>query len=115
MFDSKKYLVAFLITAAIFGTAFYIANRLDAQRLADIRTAQEAVSIDILSLETQFELLGSLDRAKDELFRLKLGRFTNQLTNVMQIRQKRREISRIQTVISARRKGLEKAGAGAKE
>ncbi len=61
------------------------------------------------------ELLGSLDRAKDELFRLKLGRFTNQLTNVMQIRQKRREISRIQTVISARRKGLEKAGAGAKE
>jgi ribosomal protein L29 len=61
------------------------------------------------------ELLASRDRAKDELFRLKLGRFTNQLTNVMQIRQKRREISRIETAISARRHGLEKAGAGVKE
>ena len=61
------------------------------------------------------ELLASRDRAKDELFRLKLGRFTNQLTNVMQIRQKRREISRIETVISARRHGQEKAGVGAKE
>jgi large subunit ribosomal protein L29 len=61
------------------------------------------------------ELLSSRDRAKDELFRLRLGRFTNQLTNVMQIRQKRREIARIETVISARRHGLNKAGAVAKE
>jgi large subunit ribosomal protein L29 len=61
------------------------------------------------------ELLGSRDRARDELFRLKLGRFTNQLTNVMQIRQKRREIARIETVISARRRGLSKAGAAVKE
>jgi ribosomal protein L29 len=61
------------------------------------------------------ELLASRDRAKDELFRLKLGRFTNQLTNVMHIRDKRREISRIETVISARRNGQETASAGAKE
>jgi large subunit ribosomal protein L29 len=61
------------------------------------------------------ELLDSRDRARDELFRLKLGRFTNQLTNVMQIRQKRREIARIETVISARRRGLSKAGAAVKE
>ncbi len=59
--NSQKYLLAFVITAAIFGTAFYIASRFDAARLSDIRAAQEAVSIDILSLETQFELLGSLD------------------------------------------------------
>lgn len=57
----QKYLLAFVITAAIFGTAFYITNRLDATRLADIRTAQDAVSVDILSTETQFELLGNLD------------------------------------------------------
>jgi hypothetical protein len=57
----QKYLLAFLITAAIFGTAFYLTNRLDAQRLSDIRAAQDAVSVDILSTETQFELLGSLD------------------------------------------------------
>ena len=64
---------------------------------------------------TDEELLASRDRARDELFRLKLGRFTNQLTNVMQIRQKRREIARIQTVITARKLGLEKVGSGAKE
>jgi len=59
----QKYLLAFIITAAIFGTAFYLTNRLDAKRLADIRTTQEEISIDILSTETQFELLGNLDCA----------------------------------------------------
>lgn len=57
----KKYLLVFIITAAIFGTAFYLANQLDHVRLADIRTTQENVSIDILSSETQYELLGNLD------------------------------------------------------
>jgi len=41
-------------------TAFYIANKFDAQRVVDIRATQEAVSINILSLETQFDLMGSL-------------------------------------------------------
>ncbi len=59
----QKYLLAFIITSAIFGTAFYLTTRLDARRLADIRTTQEAISIDILSTETQFELLGNLDCA----------------------------------------------------
>ena len=59
--SGQKYILAFVITAAIFGTAFYIATRFDAQRIAGIRATQEAISIDILSLETQFELLGNLD------------------------------------------------------
>lgn len=59
--QTQKYILAFVITATIFATAFYTANRLDARRVADIRATQEAVSIDILSLETQFDLLGSLD------------------------------------------------------
>ena len=46
-------------------------------------------------------------KASLELFRLKLGRFTNQLENVMQIRGKRREIAKIATVVSARKRGLE--------
>lgn len=50
------------------------------------------------------ELRASLDRAKDELFRLKLGRFTNQVENVMQIRTKRREIARIMTTLSERKR-----------
>ena len=58
--QGQKYILAFAITAAIFATAFYIANRFDANRVANIRATQEAVSINILSLETQFDLLGSL-------------------------------------------------------
>ena len=50
------------------------------------------------------ELRDSLLRAKDELFRLKLGRVTNQLQNPMQIRAKRREIARIQTVLSDKKR-----------
>lgn len=57
----QKYTLAFVITVAIFATAFYIAQRIDAQRIADIRATEEKISIDILSLETQFDLLGSLD------------------------------------------------------
>lgn len=58
--QAQKYIIAFAITVAIFVTAFYIANLFDARRVADIRATQEAVSINILSLETQFDLLGSL-------------------------------------------------------
>ena len=53
------------------------------------------------------ELTASLDRARDELFRLRLNRHTNQLENVMQLRSKRREIARIMTVLSARHRGAE--------
>jgi large subunit ribosomal protein L29 len=54
------------------------------------------------------ELRASLTRSEDELFRMKLGRTTNQLENYMQMREKRREVARIATVLSGRKKGLEK-------
>lgn len=57
-FDWKKYLLAFAITAAIFATAFYLAFRFNEQRVADIRATQSRLSIDILSNETQYDLLG---------------------------------------------------------
>jgi len=60
------------------------------------------------------ELKASIVRARDELFRLKLNRFTNQLTDTTQIRKKRREIARIATVLSARKHGLEQAKPGQK-
>lgn len=50
-------MIAFVITAAIFGTAFYVSNYFSAKRVAEIRATQENISIDILSLETQFDLL----------------------------------------------------------
>src|SRR3989344_7263729 len=57
----QRYILAFAITAAIFAIAFYIASRIDQSRIADIRDMQDAISIDLLSSETQFELLGNLD------------------------------------------------------
>src|SRR3989344_2788417 len=52
-----SYLVAFLITALIFATALYASNYFNNLRVADIQATQDNISIDILSLETQFDLL----------------------------------------------------------
>ncbi|MGC9602131.1 MAG: hypothetical protein ABSE76_00090 [Minisyncoccia bacterium] len=57
----QRYLLAFGITAAIFITAFYVASKIDDERVASIRATEDSISIDILSSETQFELLGNLD------------------------------------------------------
>src|SRR3989338_6767607 len=53
----KNYFIAFVITAAIFATALYASNYFNNRRIVEIRTTQDNISIDILSLETQFELL----------------------------------------------------------
>ncbi len=55
--DLKKYLVAFIITGAIFTTAILLSNYFNNKRVADIRSIQDKISIDILSSETQFDLL----------------------------------------------------------
>ncbi len=57
MVDSKKYLIAFLITALIFGTAVFASNMLTDKKLEDVRDIENSVALDILSSETQFALL----------------------------------------------------------
>lgn len=58
--EIQRYLVAFIITSAIFATAFFISNSLNEKRVAEIRAIEDRISTDILSLETQFELLAQL-------------------------------------------------------
>ena len=58
------------------------------------------------------ELAQALDRAQDELFRLRLGHYTNQIEDTLSLRTKRREVARIQTVMTARTKGLETQASG---
>lgn len=53
----RSYVFAFLITALIFATALYASNYFNNRRMADIQATQDNISIDILSLETQFDLL----------------------------------------------------------
>ena len=53
----SSYVVALLITAAIFATALYASDYFNNRRIAEIQATQSSISIDILSLETQFDLL----------------------------------------------------------
>lgn len=60
MFDWKKYLYSFLITAAIFATAIYASNYFSNKRVEELRNIQSSIAVDILSSETQFSLLSEL-------------------------------------------------------
>lgn len=61
------------------------------------------------------ELTQALDRARDELFRLRLGNYTNQVENPIAVRNKRREVARIQTIMRARAMGIETQAQAGKE
>lgn len=58
------------------------------------------------------ELVQAHDRAREELFRLRLGNYTNQVENTISLRLKRREVARILTVQRARELALESQASG---
>ena len=53
------------------------------------------------------ELRQQLTTTRDELFRLQLGQYTNQVTSTASITGKRRDIARILTILRARELGKE--------
>ena len=60
------------------------------------------------------ELNNQLATTRDELFRLQLGQYTNQVTSTAALTTKRRDIARILTILNGRKLGNEKqAGASA--
>ncbi len=58
--DIKRYIVVFVITAALFMTTIALSSFLSGRKLKNIKTIQETVAIDIMSSETQFQLLQEL-------------------------------------------------------
>ena len=54
--DSKKYILSFVITIAIFATAFMLSNYTNEKRIKEVQNIENNIAIDILSLETQFDL-----------------------------------------------------------
>ena len=58
------------------------------------------------------ELGQAHERAREELFRLKLGNYTNQVENTVSVRHKRRELARIITIQRARELQLETQAEG---
>lgn len=80
--DWKKYIYTFIITAVIFGTAIFLSNYFSQKKLAEIRSIQDTIAIDILSSETQFSLLEELS-CKDvttEVLSKELGSLEERLT-----------------------------------
>lgn len=57
MIDWKKYIFVLLVTSAIFITSLYASNYFNNRRINELRDIEEKISTDILSLETQFDLL----------------------------------------------------------
>lgn len=72
--------------------------------------SKTADSLDKLRDLPSEELRAALARVRDEMFRLQLGRHTNQVTSSAEITSKRREVSRILTVLRARELELETQG-----
>lgn len=60
MIDSKKYIFTLILTLAIFATAFFVSGFISDKRVADVKSIQDNISIDILSNETQFDLLNEV-------------------------------------------------------
>jgi len=56
----KRYVVALVLTAGIFATAVYVSTQFNSRRVDEIRRIGDTVAVDILSLETQFDLLSEL-------------------------------------------------------
>lgn len=57
MIDSKKYTFTFFLTCALFATAFFASTFFSNKRVESVKFIQDNIAIDILSSETQFDLL----------------------------------------------------------
>jgi large subunit ribosomal protein L29 len=69
-----------------------------------------ATNLQQLRDQPDEELQQALARTRDELFRLRLGQHTNQVTSTAELRTKRRDIARILTILRARGLGHEAQG-----
>jgi large subunit ribosomal protein L29 len=72
--------------------------------------SQHAARLEALRDLPDEELQQTLAKTRDELFRLHLGKYTNQVTSSAELTAKRREIARILTILRSRELGTEKQG-----
>lgn len=57
MIDTRKYTFTFFLTLVIFVTAFFASTFFSNKRVEGVKSIQDNIAIDILSSETQFDLL----------------------------------------------------------
>lgn len=58
--DWRRFLAAFFITAFLFAMAFFLSNFFNSRKIQEIRSIQDSIAVDILSSETQYNLLSEL-------------------------------------------------------
>jgi hypothetical protein len=82
MINWQKYIIVFIITTLIFFTAFSVSNYLNDRKVSELRGIQDKISIDILSLETQFELLedSSCKKIDSSILSQELNTLANKLS-----------------------------------
>ena len=69
--------------------------------------SKTAQTLEQLRDKPDDELRSQLAETRDELFRLHLGQYTNQVTSTAALTTKRREIARILTILRNRELGKE--------
>jgi hypothetical protein len=57
MIETRKYIFTFALTATLFVTAFFASSFFSEKRVENVKEIQDNIAVDILSLETQFDLL----------------------------------------------------------
>ncbi len=58
--DWKKYLIVLFITITIFGTGLWFSNHLNTKKIAELKSIESTISLDLLSSDTQYSLLEEL-------------------------------------------------------
>jgi hypothetical protein len=77
--DWKRYALALLITVLVFIAAIWVSNIFQERRLGEIKSIEDNISIDILSIETQFDLLAEV--SCDDIDNSVLSREINSLAS----------------------------------
>ena len=64
-------------------------------------------TLEKLRDHTDEDLLAAVATTRDELFRMQLGQYTNQVTSTAALTTKRRDVARILTILKGRQLGTE--------
>jgi len=59
MLDKNRYIIVFVITLILFAFAFLLSDKFSNTKIDKLKEIQEKISLDILSIETRYSLLGS--------------------------------------------------------
>jgi large subunit ribosomal protein L29 len=70
--------------------------------------SKHSVTLTTFRDHSDEELRQQLATSRDELFRMQLGSYTNQVTSTAGLQTKRRDIARLMTILNGREAGIEK-------